>query len=197
MLLWFAVTRRQTVIGRLRHRWQDSVSSSSPHDPGLLDFTEIVSLIWLCIFGLEQIKIMTMKLLFIHLFILLFFNPATLHLNRREQKMCSIVQHFDGILKSIISADNKPHIVVFLGITFSLKTQKAAERKPAGSADSNLSIDAELKDVDGVAAQRKITASVHWNLMMSFILTGWSWGGKQRAKSLKWAQGAATTHLLL
>lgn len=61
-------------------------------------------------------------------------------------------------LKPIIPADNKPHIVVFLGIT--LKTQKEAERKPAGSADSNLSIDAELKDGDGEEAQRKISECV-------------------------------------
>ncbi len=70
------------------------------------------------------------------------------------------MQHFAGTLEPIISADNKAHIVVFLGITFSLKTQKEAERKPAGSADSNLSIDAELKDGDGEEAQRKISECV-------------------------------------
>lgn len=39
-----------------------------------------------------------------------------------------------------------------------MKTLKEAERKPAGSADSNLSNNAELKDVHGV--ERKITECV-------------------------------------
>lgn len=55
-----------------------------------------------------------------------------------------------GTLKPIISADNKPHIVVFLGGTSPLKTQKSA-----GSADPNLAVDAKLKDVDTVEAQSK------------------------------------------
>lgn len=60
------------------------------------------------------------------------------------------MQHCAGNLKPIISADNKPHIVVFLGRTFPLKTQK-----PAGSADSNLAVDAKLMDVDAFEAQEK------------------------------------------
>lgn len=61
------------------------------------------------------------------------------------------MQHCAGTLKPIISADNKAHIVVFLGRTFPVKTQK-----PAGSADSNLAVDGKVKDVDTAEAQGKI-----------------------------------------
>lgn len=53
---------------------------------------------------------MMMKLPFIHLF----SSLPTFHLNRREQKICSFVQHFVGTLEPITSADNKARIVVLV-----------------------------------------------------------------------------------
>lgn len=60
-----------------------------------------------------------------------------------------MVQHCACTTKSIIPADNKPHIVVFLGKNLpSENIEKQAERKSSAGADCNLWIDAGLKDVD-------------------------------------------------